>query len=579
MIEKKYVITSDGTPSLEDILTQYVSKLYDSNYHLIIELADVARYTLDRRFNLRCNLTIKGRVGRNGEKSELYYKKSAFPDNEVKNWDDGFLSVQGETEGQSDSENSNRLYARIENISVRLENKTYYGAPQQAELLLLKFRGCFEIKIFNVDTYLSNGPITNLDIRESDNVEVTGCHFENTNGRINQQGKIDCTAGGVLWLRGGCKNVYIHGNYFYKNGNDELLAIWTGSRQHNYEVENVEISDNRLEYGLEISDTNNNYANDVLVAFYSDSGLKDKFHSNWRNFNFARNIIICRTLVRRVIWITTYRGDDFKNFIIQDNSISHLNYISTFDNDFVEDIEFRVLPSSLEGGDNEGLVIRGNNFVAGEHITNSLLHRNVINNGGNVIFDNNFVDTRNQRTTLSAKETVDGGIVLTIGGDKTSFIVRNNEILGNSKFAHSLFTSVKYQDIVFHSVGNNVTGSSELYFQKIYRFDCIIKGNVFTDTGYHVLLIQAPEYGRLIVSDNVYTRQYVLTESGSVNNSGTLYADYEMNPIIPKFSYVTICNNTFIGYNDSLLTSIYKTGETVTVKNNIVVAVNKKDIF
>lgn len=556
MIEKIFILASTGSTTLNSVLSECLN--YTSEYFVKILLTDSGTYSLDRRFSLHCNLKISGTVDSNGNKSTISFKKTAFPDVQTGKWGDSFIGVSGAGVYYVNGGNKSidRLQVSIENVQIKLVDGNFPGNTDYSELLLLSLRGCCKINLFNTDLFLKQGPITNIDIRESDNITISGCIVENRNGRSSSSGTVNNKVGGVLWIRGGCRNVRIFGNRFYKNGNDEMLGIWGGS-QKEYSMEDIEIVDNLMEYG-NASETA--YSIDVLIAFTSDIDSSTVRRQNWKNLTFARNIIQCNAVVRRCMWLTFQTCDDIENIRISDNSFLHNAYISTASDGYVEDIEIRRISKSLSEGTYNGVRISNNQFVAKETIVHSNGHRNIILTDSKAYINNNIVDASAQLTQISGK-TTKGSTFLSLSGATDSAFISSNRIIGTCRLIQSFSSSLKRATI--ECCNNYISGSSEIYLRHtVTEANVLVKGNTIENGTYYPFFQESARSGRIVLTDNVYIRDR------SATNGGVLFEQYGTSEN-PSFSCVVVTGNTFVGYKTTVTDSAKKLGSNVYIGNNL----------
>ena len=536
-----------GSQSLQNIL-ETVKSNYTTSDSVKIQLTDAGRYTLTKRFTLKCNFELNGFTGKDGAKSEIYFTKAAFPDNTVITGD-GFLSFEGYI-SQNGTNSGNRIEVKLSNLIVNLENKRFIGHPNQKELLLLKFWGCNKVTVFNVDNYLNQGAITNLDVRESDNITVESCILGNRNATYGD------TAGGVLWIRGGCRNVNIFANKIYKNGNDEVLAIWGGTAAHEYNMEDINIFDNEITYG---SPSEPQADLDVMIAIHSPSDIDNGYAHNWKNFNFTGNIITCNSAVKRVIWITHRNFDTVENYNINSNTIIHTAFSDTNTNNYIEDIEIRNFDTTKPSAHHDSVCIKGNRFIAREHIAGKNRHRLLILNNSKATFSGNTIDSVGQTTETNSK-TYNGVIVFTTIGDNCEIIANGNYAKGIDVLHYSWASSTsRSQRITLKITDNTFEDGSMIYLRNVLNTDVLFKGNTVQNAQYYSLFQEMANTGNLTVSDNVF----LLSAS-----SGVLYEKYDTNT--PAIDYLTVTGNTLVGYDNNVLNSLSAIGSKNTIANNVI---------
>lgn len=199
-----------------------------------ITIAEGYSPTISKRIDhIRCNITIKGSDSKSdkGEdsKSKIYFTCGVI----ASQGDDAVMCFTGEDFDHRISVKLINLEFMTVGLTPGIEASKECNFSDYTNFIKIWYAK--EVVVYNCDSTLSNGKISNLDIRVADDITIDKCHFINENGlflvsdeHIPGKSKPN-DYGCIIQIRGQVNNVRISNNKFEKYGNDEALAFFGNS--------------------------------------------------------------------------------------------------------------------------------------------------------------------------------------------------------------------------------------------------------------------------------------------------------------------------------------------------------------
>ena len=561
-----------------------------------ITIAEGYSPTISKRIDhIRCNITIKGSDSKSdkGEdsKSKIYFTCGVI----ASQGDDAVMCFTGE-------DFDHRISVKLINLEFMTVGLTP-GIEASKECNFSDYTNFIknwyakEVVVYNCDSTLSNGKISNLDIRVADDITIDKCHFINENGlflvsdeHIPGKSKPN-DYGCIIQIRGQVNNVRISNNKFEKYGNDEALAFFGNSimfdkyadktpewKQNYIPRRNVEVTNNTFTYRYPKYNTRpDSYAQcDVLITFNGDD--KGNLQNYLQNVDFSFNTIECKLPVRRVIGFGNLEcAKKNLNVKVHDNTITHFYDCGTLgiaEVGMVVDFSFTYSNISKGLASSEPVEIFNNTVIAAEKLYESTHgHINVDLQGGSVLVKNNNFDSSgfawNGPQTGQHSGRPKGSLVMQVKDTESRMVFSGNTCTGVcmlGRIEMSNLVSNRVCDSVgeeAYSVGfkadieltdNYVEGASKFFFQlkdqtaeaAPTEVNLRLERNFFRTTSYELLAQQFSPAGSLWASLNVWDTRI---EPSATQTTGpyycTVFANYSGQAI--NLDRVTFISNVICG--------------------------------
>lgn len=507
---------------LVDNINNAAAKL-SYNDLLILNFDKDGIYTIDGTVWIKSNIVIKGV----SSKSTRIILQEGFANGKSKFTDDCFFRIKGDE--------NHKLSAEIKDISFELASHNgvlWEKAPKR----MIKIWYGKGIVIDNITSKSRDAAITNIDLRESENVIVSNCEIENYN---------NCSESGCLWSKGDQKNITIKNNVFRKYGHDEVLAMWGGrsDTQSVTEMKNILIEGNEFYYGNKIK-SKNKFWSTVFICFYH-------FREEIYNFNnpcevdnlvFKNNSITIDDVIGRDIAVFFDSLAKVGKIELSNNVITNTSKASCQSN-YMNDITLQA------GGNlNNPIEIKNNTVINQAEILcdgKKSGYTFLSMEDADVIVDDNDVDS-------------DYGMGL-IWCHRGNFKItmNNNRFKGLERTA-TLSSSASIDNISITAIGNSFTGDTYMSCRNVKKMDLVFKNNVFNSSGYHLFLQEAGNQTTIDFENNTIN---------SLKGNGVLYANYSGKDY--KFTQAIVANNTFKGLNRKAIEGSLKKSQTLSIKGNI----------
>jgi hypothetical protein len=471
------------------------------NDMLILNFDKAGKYEFDGSLKFRCNTTIKGL---SPEKTKVIVKEG-FVNGKSKMTDDVFFAIHGST--------NRKVRATIKDISFELASHNGILWTDNPKYLVKIWYGD-GVLVDNIVSKTQNAVLTNLDLRECENVVVQNSEFENYN---------NCMASGNLWSRGKQNNIVVRNNIFRKYGHDEVLAFWGGQSNTNEvtEMKDIVVEDNDFYFGNKIN-SKNNFRSAVFICFYHFK--EDIYHFNnpceVDNIVFRNNSITIDDVIGRDIAFFFDELATVGEIEISNNTITNTRKTSTKDN-YMNDITIEAC-----GNINNPVVIKDN----------------TVENHGEILYDG-----KNSGYTFLSLKDVDVNLERNIidSDYKMGFIwvhdgsldiaLRDNQVSGINKTA-TLNSKKQNNYINISAFNNTLSGDTRISCQNVNNLSLDFMNNTFNSSDYHIFLQEGADQTSVIFDNNVIN---------SKSGSGTLCANYSGKRI--NFKSVSVKNNIFKG--------------------------------
>ena len=522
--------------------------------HVKLQLTEPGDYYITKMLFINCDFTIEGckntRIIAN------------FP-NQAAYQDDCFIHF-------SNFNNNRSYYSRfktiIKNIIFDVHSnhhwKTQEDGVTPAELYYLKVYYPQSLLLDNVKMSLSNHPITNIDIRNGQNILIENCVLENYHDNIN------VSVGGNLWLRAITNNVKIINNIFKKTGNDEALAFFGHHTDDNYILpaddipsdgfcrkQNIIVSNNIFEYG-EPGTTVASIINDCLITLIDlTSNQSQTLKHVYDNISFEGNTIIMNDLTKRVFSSMNIGNTKIRNVYFVNNNIKINGF--TASSAFCEIFVF----DNQSNGVNSIYHVKGNKVFNQAKITdgnNTMLYF-LLQNGGIVsVLDNYLKIYEDNNDTTQEQRRFN---FFWINKRDSSISIENNYIEGChmlGSISHSTSSgdeAINYAKVLIKN--NYIKGGSSIYTNNIGWFVLNIEDNYIESDQYVIALQNYGNSGNFCYINNHVVSKFSGTPTFYYSNSGC------------NASRVCISNNVFENATSSIL----------TILNNYVSSSNRKELY
>lgn len=423
-----------------------------------IQLTEPGDYYITTRLFVHCNFTLEGCEG-----ARIV---ANFPDQQAC-LDDCFIHL-------TNYNSTNNFYRHcnyvIKDVEFGVHSNHYWKKKEdgttEAELYYIKVYACESIHLDNIKMSLSNHPISNIDMRECQNVLIENCLIENYHDNSTAVNKI----GGNLWFSGITRNVKIINNIFKKIGNDELLGFFAHYTENYVNIlpsdeipadgicrkENILVKNNVMIYG-EQGTTETSVSNDCLISLI-DTSATQTLAFNFENILFEDNTIIINDLVKRIFWCRNKKDTIIRDVSFVNNNINLNDFTATSTScqlfelsnlSYDVDSQYQVIGNKVY---NKAKIINGNNpglyFLLQNGGTVSALDNYVRifedENDSSQIFRNIYffwINKRNSKMSIIGNDIercqLLGAISCsTTSGDeaitKAEVLIKNNVIKGNT---------------------------------------------------------------------------------------------------------------------------------------------------
>jgi len=466
---------------------------------IIIDFDQPGTFAIDREVVTNCNTEIKG-LGTSKTILEIHDGKDTKGNSLLK--DDNIFGFKG-------SRTSSCVSVNIHDLSIKLGNEsgTWWDGKER---FLIKCIQAQPVVIRNVDTYLHDQKITNVDLRTCSDVTIEDCYFENYNNG---------PTGGCLWVRGPVSNMTIKNNVFRKHGNDEVLAIYEANLYRGtINKENINVTNNEFYY-VKPNNKIKDVINEAFITLFTVQEKKEKYVH--RHVHFDNNKIEISAPMKTIMSFnfeaqTTLEDVTFSNNSITNHSGAGLEASEKTDI-VVRDI-------------NDGNVVTiSNNQIKGEckatyEKGGSDSHFCLLVKGGKAEFLNNMVTDKYGTTLIYGYEP--GGTA----------ILRDNKCSGLSMLA-KVAGGEDIKQFTLIAENNIFSGSPRIYSANLERCDYQLRNNTINSTNYHFFLQEMAAQGSVVFEGN--------TVNCTDKNGGIIYASYDNQP--HRFTKVSIKNNVFKG--------------------------------
>ena len=442
-------------------------------------------YTVTGTIRFNCSVVIKGQ-GR--DKTTVILDKGSDRQGFKAFTDDTYFRITGTLK--------NPITASISDLTIKL--KEHKGIWWEGEARnAVKIYHATRVDIHDMDSYMQNAVITNIDMRVCSNVTVTNCIISNYN---------NCDDGGGLWIRGEMHNINVKGNKFYKYGKDETLGIYdrvvdvtNGYVRGKARRTDIFVEDNEFYYGGYNGKDKNPEANcGMLFTLMTDHKLSTD-QCTTRNFHLRNNKFFINDVTTRCMYIGFDPADYHKDIFIENNQIINGDIGREY-RYYHKDIEVHDLSSCGDTIHINGNTVRNKALVVNSHGETGYMFMQT--RGGIIgVHGNQIVNevTRNRKTGKSY------GMQLIWcqfeGGDVT---LTSNVCKGLSHIAYvgggegtPLFKLKAYN--------NYFEGDTRVYSHKIKEMDLNFTNNTFRSNTMHFFLQEFAPKGSVVFNSNDVT--------------------------------------------------------------------------
>lgn len=523
----------------------------NNRWHVKIRLTEPGDYYITETLTVNCDFTIEG-----CENARII---ANFSNNDAYHHDCFIFFCNYNSNGEK-----TRCKTIIKNVEFGVHANHHWRTinNEPAVLHYLKIYYPQSLHIDNVKMSLSDHPITNIDIRNGQNVLIENCVLENYHDNVN------VNAGGNLWLRAITKNVKIINNIFKKTGNDEALAFFGHHTDDDYILptddipsdgfcrkQNIIVSNNIFEYG-EPGTTVASIINDCLITLIDlTSNQSQTLKHVYDNISFEGNTIIMNDLTKRVFSSMNIGYTKIRNVRFENNNIKINGFTasSAFCDIFVFD--------NQSNGVNSIYHVKGNKVFNQAKITdgnNTMLYF-LMQNGGIVsVLDNYLKIYEDNNDTTQEHRRFN---FFWINKRDSSISIENNYIEGCHMLGSiNCSTSSGDEAINYAKVlikNNYIKGGSSIYTNNIGWFVLNIEDNYIESDQYVIALQNYGNSGYFCYINNHVVSKFSGTPTFYYSNSGC------------NASRVCISNNVFENATSSIL----------TILNNYVSSSNRKELY
>lgn len=503
-------------------LRKTVAKL-SNNDEFVLDFDKPGKYEFDGSIKFRCNTTIKG-LGPNATKVIV---REGFNSGKSKMNDDTFLAFHGSS--------SKKVKVEIKNVSLELAQHNGILWEKAYKLQVKVWYGD-GVLVDNVVFKSRDAVLTNLDLRECDNVIVQNSEFENYN---------NCEAGGCLWSRGSQKNIIVRNNVFRKYGHDEVLAFWGGRSNSNEitQMKNITIEGNDFYFGNKIK-SKNIFSKAVFICIYHFKEDIFKVHNKCDvdNIVFKDNSITIDDVVARDIAFFFDSLAEVGKIKLINNKITNTTKTSTTSN-YLNDITLQA------SGNVKYPIVINDNTVEN--------HGEILgygNNSGYTFVSLKDVDVSMEGNVVESDYGVGflwchaGSMNITLLNNKASNLYKTG-ILGSSEGDSKVMITAS---------GNTFSGDTRITCKNVKDLQLNYNNNTLNSTGYHFFLQEGAEQTSINFENNIVN---------SLTGKGKIFANYSGKQC--DFSNVNISNNTFNGLKKADIVEPLNKARNIQINNNI----------
>ena len=443
-------------------------------------------YVVDGTIECKCNVIIKGAGSDN---TTILFNQGRDSNGFKAYTSDAFFKIVGEPRHQ--------ISVSITDIAFNIKKHDGIWWSER-ERYAVKIYHANRVDVHNINSYLADAYITNLDLHVCSNVSITDCVFTNYN---------NCETGGCLWIRGEMHNISVKRNKFYKYGKDETLAIYDRLVDHTKEYvrgvanrTDIFVEENEFHYGDYPGKKLDPEANCGMIFSLFTESNESKDRCTTRNFHLRNNKFYVDEVTTRCIFIGFNPADWHENIVVENNQI--INTAITRDYRFYhQDIE--VHDASSASTDTIRIL---NNTVKNENVvinpSGSSAYTFLRVHGGTLLAQGNKVVNSAMRNPVNGKAA--GVRALWCGAEGGNITMKDNVFKGI--FYTGFFSSSKGADLVaFNAYNNYFSGDTRIYCNNIKRVNIDFTGNTLLSDNLNFFLEDFADRGIVIFNNNDVT--------------------------------------------------------------------------
>lgn len=525
----------------------------NNRWHVKIKLSEPGDYYLKETLSVNCDFTIEG-----CENTRIIVD---FTDNGSYS-DDCFIHFNN----SNSSGMKTRCNTIIKNVTFGVSENHHWRTlnEQPAILHYIKIYDPESLYIEDVKMSLDGHPITNIDIRNGQNILIKDCVLENYHDNSTQTN----TVGGNLWLRGRIENVKIVDNIFKKIGNDEMLAFFGHYSDENIlssdeipadgicRKNNIIVANNVFEYG-EYGTINESVYNDCLISLidHPSDELIDYCHS-FENITFKNNSIVINDLVKRLFFCMNKEYTTIRDVNFVGNNILLNGFTATSSTCQIFEL------NNINNNVDSNYHIIGNNVfnkAKFNHGNQTSLYF-LLQNGGEATVASNVV--RIYEDSNDQDQEYRNLIFFWVNYMNTKLTIEHNNLEGLHLFG-SISCPTTTGDRIISKMdllakGNIVKGGTSIFCHNIGEMNAFIEGNYFESYNFTIVLQDYGSSGNLTFIDN----HIVIRRTG---NSTFYFSTTGCDA-----SRFCFANNVFEGVANDIMSTIlnYIGNQNVTNVNN-----------
>ena len=531
----------------------------NNRWHVKIKLTEPGDYYLKETLFVNCDFTIEG-----CENTRIIVD---FPDNGSYS-DDCFIHFSN----SNSSGMKTRCNTIIKNVTFGVSENHHWRTEngQPAILHYIKIYDPESLYIENVKMSLEGHPISNLDIRNGQNILIKNCVLENYHDNSSPTNIV----GGNLWFRGKIENVKIVDNIFKKIGNDEMLGFFGHYSDESIlpsdEVPadgicrkgNILVANNVFEYGA-VGTTVASVSNDCLFSLIdSPHDEHQTYRHKFENILFESNKFIINDLVLRLFFCRNEEDTIIRDVRFVNNDINYNDFMATNS----ESLPY--LTCKIFEFDNLNYDVDAKYQVSGNSVYNKSIIKNdtqpglyfLLQNGGETIVSNNKVEIYIDDNEYQQFREI---VFFRINYMSTKLTIENNNLEGLFLLG-SISSQITTGDRIISKMdllakGNIVKGGTSIYCHNIGELNAFIEGNYFESYNFTIALQEYGASGNLTYINN----HTVIRYSGN--------ATFYFSPTGCGASRFCFANNVFEGVANNIMSTIlnYISSQNVTNENNI----------
>lgn len=442
-------------------------------------------YVIDGTIECKCNVIIKG-LG--SDKTTIVFNQGQDRNGFKAYTSDAFFKIVGKP--------SQQIAVSITDIGFGIKKHEGIWWTER-ERYAVKIYHANRVDVHNVDSYLTDAYITNLDLHVCSNVSITDCVFTNYN---------NCETGGCLWIRGEMHNITVKRNKFYKYGKDETLAIYDRLVDHTKEYvrgvanrTNIFVEDNEFHYGGYPGKKLDPEANCGMIFSLFTESNKSKDRCTTRNFHLRNNKFYVDEVTTRCIFIGFNPADWHEDISVENNQI--INTAIKRDYRFYhQDIEVHddsSCPDTIRILNN---TVRNENVVINPSGSSAYTFLRV--HGGNLLVQGNKVVNSAMYNPANGKAA--GVRVLWCGAEGGDITMRDNVFKG--VYYTGFFSSSKGADLVtFNARNNYFSGDTRIYCNNIKQVHINFTNNTLVSDNLNFFLEEFANKGTVVFNQNDVT--------------------------------------------------------------------------